>query len=52
MILYGDAGVNSVTNVATPNVKATANLMQWIDGGPPKTATKPSSRFYRVILLP
>jgi hypothetical protein len=51
-ILYGDSGPNSITNVATPNVRATANAVQWIDAGPPKTATKPSSRFYRVILLP
>jgi hypothetical protein len=51
-ILYGDAGPNSITNVATPNIRATANKVQWIDAGPPKTATKPSSRFYRVILLP
>jgi len=26
--------------------------VQWIDAGPPKTAVKPSARFYRVILLP
>jgi hypothetical protein len=52
MILYGDNGPNSVTNVATPNVRATANKVQWIDAGPPKTAVKPSSRFYRVLLLP
>jgi hypothetical protein len=51
MVLYGSS-VNSVTNVAVPNVKATANAVQWIDAGPPKTATKPSTRYYRVIQLP
>lgn len=33
----------------------TANRMQWIDDGPPKTATKPGSektRYYRVVVLP
>jgi len=51
MMLYGD-DPNSVTNVATPNIRATANVTQWIDAGPPKTATKPSARFYRAVLLP
>jgi uncharacterized repeat protein (TIGR01451 family) len=52
MVLYGDAGPTSVTNVAMPTIRATANVVQWIDAGPPKTATKPSARFYRAVLLP
>jgi hypothetical protein len=51
MILYGN-DMNSVTNVATPNIHAGANVVQWIDAGPPKTATKPSARYYRAVLLP
>jgi uncharacterized repeat protein (TIGR01451 family) len=54
MILYGDTPL-TVTNVAIPTIKATANKVQWIDDGPPKTASNPAeseSRFYKVILLP
>jgi uncharacterized repeat protein (TIGR01451 family) len=38
--------------VATPSIKATANVTQWYDDGPPKTESKPgsvTSRNYRVI---
>jgi uncharacterized repeat protein (TIGR01451 family) len=52
MVLYGDAGPDSVTNVAPPIVRATANVVQWVDAGPPKTATKPAARYYRAVLLP
>jgi hypothetical protein len=42
----------AVWYVATPSVTATANITQWYDDGPPKTASPPAatpSRFYRVI---
>lgn len=47
----------SFTNVLTaqPSVLATANRTQWIDNGPPKTASHPSnlgSRFYFVRVNP
>jgi uncharacterized repeat protein (TIGR01451 family) len=38
--------------VATPSIKAAANVTQWYDDGPPKTESKPGSvpsRNYRVI---
>ena len=37
-----------------PNIVAPANRLQWIDSGPPKTESHPStvpSRFYRFVLL-
>jgi hypothetical protein len=40
---------------ALPAVVGTGSRVQWIDNGPPKTESLPSSassRFYRVILLP
>jgi sugar lactone lactonase YvrE len=40
---------------ALPAVMGTGSRVQWIDNGPPKTESLPSSessRFYRVILLP
>lgn len=38
---------------AVPTVTAPANVVQWLDDGPPKTVTRPpaASRFYRVLLL-
>ena len=54
IIIYSDDTM--VTwKVATPTVTANANSYQWIDDGPPKTESAPSSvpsRFYRVILVP
>ena len=44
----------STWQTAVPVVTATANRVQWIDNGPPKTDSKPSqlgSRYYRVVLL-
>jgi hypothetical protein len=38
--------------VATPSITATANITQWYDDGPPKTASAPltvGSRYYRII---
>jgi hypothetical protein len=51
-ILY--AATPNATNwlVATPSVTANANITQWYDDGPPKTASQPlsvSTRFYRII---
>jgi hypothetical protein len=40
---------------AVPVITAPANRVQWIDEGPPQTASSPSTqaaRYYRVILLP
>lgn len=40
---------------ADPPIKAAANRVQWIDAGPPKTVSQPSSvgsRLYRVVELP
>ena len=39
---------------AAPTVKASANRTQWIDAGPPKTASPPGpgNRYYRVVELP
>jgi hypothetical protein len=40
---------------ALPAIMGTGSRVQWIDNGPPKTESLPSSessRFYRVILLP
>jgi hypothetical protein len=40
---------------ALPAVMGTGSRVQWIDNGPPKTESLPSSessRFYRIILLP
>ena len=40
---------------AVPVITAPANQVQWIDSGPPKTASSPAqqgARYYRVILLP
>jgi hypothetical protein len=51
-ILYTD-DLGGPWQAAINSVRATANVIQWIDAGPPKTDTHPTSkRFYRVILLP
>ena len=54
-VLYSDN--SSFTNAlsAQPAIVAPADRVQWIDNGPPKTASHPvnsSSRFYRVLLNP
>jgi uncharacterized repeat protein (TIGR01451 family) len=51
VVIYKD---NSSTNwhAATPSIKASANITQWYDDGPPETQCNPMSvtnRFYRVI---
>jgi uncharacterized repeat protein (TIGR01451 family) len=40
-------------HTAVPAVTAPANVVQWLDDGPPKTVTPPpaTSRLYRVLLL-
>jgi uncharacterized repeat protein (TIGR01451 family) len=51
-VIYNDSLTGTNWLVATPSVKANANVTQWYDDGPPKTVSKPSSvstRFYRVI---
>ena len=51
-VLYATNVNAAVWYVATPSVTATANITQWYDDGPPKTASPPAatpSRFYRVI---
>jgi hypothetical protein len=49
-IIYSSDMVNWY--IATPSITANANVTQWYDDGPPKTASQPASttsRFYRVI---
>jgi hypothetical protein len=53
-ILYSDDGM-ATWRAATPSVTASANVTQWYDDGPPKTASQPisnGSRFYRVVQAP
>ena len=50
-IQYTDSLIEGWTTVL-PEVVSQANRIQWIDRGPPETASAPgdaSSRFYRVI---
>jgi uncharacterized repeat protein (TIGR01451 family) len=52
VILYSSDLTATNWNIATPSVQASANVTQWYDDGPPKTASKPDSvdaRYYRVI---
>jgi uncharacterized repeat protein (TIGR01451 family) len=48
-IIYSDTLAAPVWKVATPSVRAAANVTQWYDDGPPVTDSKPVIRFYRVI---
>jgi hypothetical protein len=52
LLQYADTpeGV-STGKVAFPSVVGTGSRVQWIDNGPPKTATPPTNqhRFYRVL---
>ena len=53
LVLYANSPNPTSWNVATPSITATANITQWYDDGPPKTASPPlsvNSRFYRVIV--
>jgi hypothetical protein len=49
-IIYSDDLVT--WNAAVPSLVAAANVTQWYDDGPPETLSRPSTRFYRVILQP
>ena len=54
-ILYSPDMTFSNTFTAIPSIVAQANRVQWIDDGPPKTISHPStntSRFYRVLQNP
>jgi hypothetical protein len=44
----------TVWQAAIPHVTGTGTRLQWVDSGPPKTASRPGTgtRFYRVVLLP
>ena len=53
-VIYGDTPA-STPLAAQPSFVAPANIVQWIDDGPPKTISPPSTapaRFYRVRLEP
>ena len=55
MIVYSDNLLFSNAMIATPAYVAPANIVQWLDYGPPATLSAPtnsSRRFYRVILNP
>jgi len=54
-VVYSDNVLFSNAMIAPPSIVAPANQTQWIDYGPPTTASLPTSapaRFYRVILNP
>ena len=54
-IYYSSNASFTTPGMAQPSVVAPANRVQWIDNGPPKTSSHPtteSSRFYRVLLNP
>lgn len=52
-ILYDDNITFTNARAAQPNITATADRVQWIDTGPPKTVSPSSgSRWYRVLLNP
>ena len=51
-ILYRD-NIEEPWKASLPSVTAGANVMQWLDYGPPKTETPPGEqRYYQVLLLP
>jgi uncharacterized repeat protein (TIGR01451 family) len=54
-VVYSDNVLFSNAMIAPPSLVAPANVVQWIDYGPPATASVPAgggSRFYRVFLNP
>ncbi len=54
-MVYSDNILFSNATIAPPAIVASANLVQWIDYGPPVTLSLPASggsRFYRVFLNP
>jgi uncharacterized repeat protein (TIGR01451 family) len=54
-VVYSDNVLFSNAMIAPPSIVAPANVIQWIDYGPPTTVSAPtnsSARFYRVFLNP
>jgi len=54
-VVYSDNVLFSNAQIAPPSVVAPANRVQWLDYGPPETASVPTnstSRFYRLLLNP
>ncbi len=54
-VVYSDNASFSNAMIAPPAIVAPANIVQWIDYGPPATASAPTnsnSRFYRVLKNP
>ena len=54
-VVYSDNVLFSNALIAPPAIVAPANVVQWIDYGPPATVSAPpasSARFYRVFLNP
>ena len=54
-IVYADNVLFSNAMMILPSIKAPANWVQWVDYGPPATATHPTNttqRYYRVFLNP
>lgn len=54
-VVYSDNVQFSNAMIAPPAIAATANILQWIDYGPPTTVSVPTNsgaRFYRVIQNP
>ena len=52
-VIYGDSATNTI--VSLPAIVAPADVTQWFDYGPPRTAIPPSNapvRLYRVVELP
>jgi hypothetical protein len=52
VVIYCDDYSSTNWHAATPSIRASANVTQWYDDGPPKTESNPMSvtnRFYRVI---
>jgi len=54
-VVYSDNVLFSNAQMALPSVVAPANRVQWLDYGPPETASAPTNtdlRFYRLLLNP
>jgi uncharacterized repeat protein (TIGR01451 family) len=54
-VVYSDNASFSNALIAPPSITAPANVVEWIDYGPPTTVSRPdtaTNRFYRVYLNP
>ena len=51
-VVYSDNALFVNAKIAPPSVVAPANVVQWIDYGPPTTESSSAPRFYRVYLNP